>query len=74
MAEKPKTPTKAAQTSEKTSYRVREHLVVKLTKDKIFKSGELIELTPEQYKEHQLRVETIDQYNSRVNPVEQPAK
>lgn len=52
----------------KTTYRVREGLVVLLKPGQTFSAGEQVELTPEEFELHQLRVESEEQFQAR-NPV-----
>ena len=46
-------------------FRVREHLVVRLTKEKTYKPGEPVEMDAQQYQRHAHQVETEEQYRSR---------
>lgn len=46
-------------------FRVRDRLIVKLNEDKTYKSGELVEMTEEQYSRHAHQLETEEQYQAR---------
>ena len=45
--------------------RVRDRLIVKLNEDKTYKSGELVEMTEDQYLRHAHQLETEEQYQAR---------
>ena len=52
-------------TGNKTIYRVREHLVCRMSGSKTYMSGEQLELSDEEYEAHKLVLETEEQYQSR---------
>ena len=49
----------------KKLYRVREHLVCRMSGSKTYMSGEQLELSEEEYEAHKLVLETEEQYQSR---------
>ena len=52
-------------TSEIEQFRVRDGLVVKLTREKTYKAGEYLEMNEKQYKDHAHQVESEERYQAR---------
>ena len=61
-------------TSSKKTYYVRDGLVVKLTEEKTYISGEPVEMTDAEYGRHAHQVETEEQYKARTAPKKTTSK
>ena len=66
--------TKTTKSADKETYRVRDHLVCRMSGSKTYMPEEQLELSTEEYEAHKLVLETEEQYQSRQKLTQRPGE